>query len=162
MENAAEKVIGHYIDDNKAEFANIEFSEKQIDISLEDGVSVVGRIDLVRRKDTDETTIVDLKSNDRSQDEEVTEHQLHIYALGYEELTGKRADFVEIYELDERKRKPRSVDADFIDEVKNKVRTAAEALRQNEMPPASEQAKCRKCDYCGMCSSGQKAIGTNA
>jgi DNA helicase II / ATP-dependent DNA helicase PcrA len=56
---------------------------------------VVGRIDLVRRKDTNETTIVDLKSNDRAQDEEVTEHQLHIYALGYEELTGKHADFVE-------------------------------------------------------------------
>ena len=100
MEEAAEKVIGHYIDDNRADFDKIEFSEKQIDISLEDGVSVVGRIDLVRRKDTNETTIVDLKSNDRAQAEEVTEHQLHIYALGYEELTGKRADFVEIYELD--------------------------------------------------------------
>src|SRR5262249_58485532 len=99
-----------------------EFSEKQIDISLQDGVSVVGRIDLVRRKDTNETTIVDLKSNERSQEEDVTEHQLHIYALGYNELTGKRADFVEIYELDERKRKPRSVDNDFIDEHKEQVR----------------------------------------
>ncbi len=161
MEAAAEKVIGHYIDDNRADFDKIEFSEKQIDISLEDGVSVVGRIDLVRRKDTNETTIVDLKSNDRAQAEEVTEHQLHIYALGYEELTGKRADFVEIYELDARKRKPRSVDNEFIEDVKAKVRTAAEALRQNDMPPTPEQAKCRKCDYCGMCSSGQKAIAQN-
>ena len=155
MEDAAEKVVSNYIDDNKADFDKIEFSEKQIDISLEDGVSVVGRIDLVRRKDTDETSIVDLKSNDRAQAEDVTEHQLHIYALGYEELTGKRADFVEIYELDERKRKPRSVDNDFIDDVKSKVRTAAEALRQNDMPPAPEQTKCGKCDYCGMCAAGQ-------
>ena len=155
MEAAAEKVIGNYIDDNKADFDKIEFSEKQIDISLQDGVSVVGRIDLVRRKDTNETTIVDLKSNDRAQAEDVTEHQLHIYALGYEELTGKRADFVEIYELDERKRKPRSVDNDFIDDVKTKVRTAADALRQNDMPPAPEKAKCGKCDYCGMCAAGQ-------
>ena len=38
--------------------------------------------------------------------------QLHIYALGYQELTGRRPDYVEIYELDERKRKPRSVDDD--------------------------------------------------
>jgi DNA helicase II / ATP-dependent DNA helicase PcrA len=162
MEAAAEKVIGNYIDDNKADFDKIEFSEKQIDISLEDGVSVVGRIDLVRRKDTNETTIVDLKSNDRAQAEEVTEHQLHIYALGYEELTGKRADFVEIYELDQRKRKPRSVDNDFIDDVKSKVATAAEALRNNDMPAAPEETKCRKCDYCGMCSSGRNAVGTNA
>lgn len=162
MEDAAEKVIGHYIDDNKADFDKIEFSEKQIDISLQDGVSVVGRIDLVRRKDTNQTTIVDLKSNDRTQAEEVTEHQLHIYALGYEELTGKRADFVEIYELDERKRKPRSVDNDFIEDVKTKVSTAAEALRNNEMPTVPDQSKCRKCDYCGMCTAGQKATGTNA
>ena len=162
MEEAAEKVIGNYIEDNKADFDKIEFSEKQIDISLEDGVSVVGRIDLVRRKDTNETTIVDLKSNDRAQAEEVTEHQLHIYALGYEELTGKRADFVEIYELDERKRKPRSVDNDFIDDVKAKVRTAAEALRQNEMPPAPEQGKCGKCDYCGMCTAGRGVTVTKA
>ena len=58
-----------------------------------DGVSVTGRIDLVRRIDTDETTIVDLKSSDRAQPEDVTETQLHVYALGYEELTGRRADF---------------------------------------------------------------------
>lgn len=162
MEAAAEKVIGNYIDDNKADFDKIEFSEKQIDISLENGVSVVGRIDLVRRKDTNETTIVDLKSNDRAQAEEVTEHQLHIYALGYEELTGKPADFVEIYELEQRKRKPRSVDNDFIDDVKAKVKTAANGLRNNDMPPAPEESKCRKCDYCGMCTAGQTAASVKA
>src|SRR5207248_234260 len=106
-------------------------------------------------KDTNETTIVDLKSNDRAQVEDVTEHQLHIYALGYEELTGKRADFVEIYELDERKRKPRSVDNDFIHDVKAKVCIAADALRQNDMPLVPEKTKCGKCDYCGMCTAGQ-------
>ncbi len=161
MEDAAEKIIGHYIEDNKADFNKIEFSEKQIDIGLEDGVSVVGRIDLVRRKDTNETTIVDLKSNDRAQAEEVTEHQLHIYALGYEELTGKRADFVEIYELDERKRKPRSVDDDFVNDVKNKIRDAAEALRLGTMPTVASPAQCRKCDYCGMCSEGSQAAAIN-
>jgi DNA helicase-2/ATP-dependent DNA helicase PcrA len=162
MEKAAEKVISHYIEDNRADFDKIEFSEKQIDISLDDGVSIVGRIDLVRRKDTDETTIVDLKSNDRAQNEDVTEHQLHIYALGYEELTGKRADFVEIYELDERKRKPRSVDDDFIDDVKAKVRTAAQALRTNVLGSAPEKSKCGKCDYCGMCSAGKKAVAAGS
>jgi DNA helicase II / ATP-dependent DNA helicase PcrA len=91
-------VVQSYIHDNKADFKNIEFSEKQIEIRLEDGVGVVGRIDLVRRIDTGETTIVDLKSSDRAQAEEVTETQLHVYALGYQELTGKRADYVEIYQ----------------------------------------------------------------
>ena len=57
-----------------------------------------------------ETTIVDLKSNERSQEESLTEDQLHTYALGYKELTGRNADFVEIYELKERDAKKRSVD----------------------------------------------------
>ncbi len=157
LEAAAEQVLANYIHDNKARFDKIEFSEKQIDISLGDGISVGGRIDLVRRIDTGETTIVDLKSSDRAQPEEVTETQLHIYALGYEELTGRRADYVEIYELDERKRKPRSVDDDFIDDVKINVRNAAEALREGNMPTAAAARKCRTCDYRGMCTAGERA-----
>lgn len=155
LEKAARKVIQTYIRDNKAEFKNIEFSEKQIEIGLEDGVSVVGRIDLVRRIDTGETTIVDLKSSDRAQPEDVTETQLHIYALGYEELTGRRADYVEIYELDEGRRKPRSVDDDFIEDVRAKMAGAAAALRQGDLPPVP---KCKMCDYRGMCTAGVKAV----
>jgi DNA helicase-2/ATP-dependent DNA helicase PcrA len=157
LEQAAERVLSDYICDNKALFDKIEFSEKQIEISLADGITVNGRIDLVRRLDTNETTIVDLKSSDRAQPEDVTETQLHVYALGYEELTGRRADYVEVYELDERKRKPRSVDDDFIDDVKIKVRDAAQALRQGNMPPLATVAKCRKCDYGGMCSAGKRS-----
>ena len=157
LEASAEKVIQNYISDNQSDFSNIEFSEKQIDISLGDGISVIGRVDLVRRIDTGETTIVDLKSSDRAQPEEVTETQLHIYALGYEELTGRRADYVEIYELDERERKPRSVDDDFIADVKTKVLGAAHALRQGDLLATPEVAKCRKCDYLGMCSAGKLA-----
>ncbi len=158
LEAAAEKVVRDYIHDNESDFDKIEFSEKQIEIGLEDGVSVIGRIDLVRRLDTNETTIVDLKSSDRAQPEEVTETQLHIYALGYEELTGKRADYVEIYELDDRKRKPRSVDNDFIADVKKKMKDAAESLRQGNLSALPSATKCAKCDYCGMCSQGAQAI----
>lgn len=158
LEVAAQKVVRDYIHDNKAIFDKIEFSEKLIEISLEGGVSVIGRIDLVRRIDTGETTIVDLKSSDRAQPEDVTETQLHIYALGYEELTGKRADYVEIYELDERKRKPRSVDDDFIAEVKTEVAQAAQSLRQGNLVPQPSAAKCASCDYRGMCTPGAQAM----
>ena len=135
LEASAEKVVRNYLDANRALFDKIEFSEKQIEISLGGGVSVNGRIDLVRRIDTGETTIVDLKSTDRAQPEEVTETQLHIYALGYQELTGRRPDYVEIYELDEGKRKPRSVDDDFLNDVKVDVRRAAAG-------PAHQQLAC--------------------
>ncbi len=160
LEQTAERVLRDYLADNATLFDKIEFSEKQIEVSLGDGVSIVGRIDLVRRIDTGETTIVDLKSTDRAQPEEVTEAQLHVYALGYQDLTGRRPDFVEIYELDERKRKPRSVDDDFIDDVKSKVRDAAEALRTATLPAAPAPKKCGACDYRGMCTAGRAAAGT--
>lgn len=150
---AAERVIDGYIRKNAAEFKNLEFSEKAIEIALGEGVSVAGRIDLVRRIDSDEVTIVDLKSSDRAQTEAVTETQLHIYALGYQELTGRPADYVEIYELDEQKQKRRSVDDGFIADVKRDVQAAATALRENALPPKAHKKTCGQCDYCNLCSA---------
>ncbi len=91
----------------------------------------------------------------RAQPEDVTETQLHIYALGYQELTGRTADFVEIYNLDEGKGKPRSVDDEFIDDVKKQVRGAAHALRTGNLPPTPAPKKCGACDYKRMCSSAK-------
>lgn len=160
LEASAERVLRDYLADNAQLFDKLEFSEKQVEVNLGDGVSIVGRVDLVRRIDTGETTIVDLKSSDRAQAEDVTEAQLHVYALGYQDLTGRRPDYVEIYELDERKRKPRSVDDDFISDVKAKVRDAAEALRTATLPTAPTPKKCGSCDYRGMCTAGRAAAGT--
>jgi DNA helicase-2/ATP-dependent DNA helicase PcrA len=162
LQDAAERIVRNYIRDNERNFDKIEFSEKQIDISLSDGVNVTGRIDLIRRTDTGETTIVDLKSNHRAQPEDVTENQLHIYALGYQELTGKRADYVEIYELEERKRRPRSIDDEFIADVKTKVANAAQALRQGDLRAIPSEEKCAGCDYRGMCQHAAGGLGAAA
>jgi DNA helicase-2/ATP-dependent DNA helicase PcrA len=161
LEQSAEKVLQKYLSDNAALFDKIEFSEKQIEIDLGDGVTVNGRIDLVRRIDTGETTIVDLKSSDRAQAEDVTETQLHVYALGYQDLTGRRPDYVEIYELDAGKRKPRSVDDDFITDVKVQVRAAADALRASNLAPSPSPVKCRTCDYRNMCTAGRQVAPAN-
>jgi DNA helicase-2/ATP-dependent DNA helicase PcrA len=160
LEAAAARVLHDYLIDNAALFEKIEFSEKQIEISLGDGVSVVGRIDLVRRVDTGETTIVDLKSSDRAQTEDVTEAQLHVYALGYQELTGRRPDYVEVYELDERKRKVRSVDDEFIVDIKTRTREAAAALQSGVLRGAPAKNKCAVCDYLGMCTAGRATGAT--
>ena len=157
LEVSAERVLRDYLADNTALFDKIEFSEKQVEVSLGDGVSIIGRIDLVRRIDTDEITIVDLKSSERAQAEDVTEAQLHVYALGYQDLTGRRPDYVETYELDERKRKPRSVDDEFIEDVRQKTRAAAAALRASALPPTPTAGKCVACDYRRMCTAGRAA-----
>ena len=155
LTESAVRVLHKYLNDNNSLFRNIEFSEKQVEINLGGGISVSGRIDLVRRIDTNETTIVDLKSSERAQAEDVTETQLHTYALGYKELTGNDADFVEIYELDEGKRKQRSVDQDFINDVRTRVREAAQALRDGELEPTPAVSKCRSCDFNGICRSAK-------
>ena len=155
LEEAAHKDIGNYIRDNADQFQYIEFSEQPVEVQLNDGVSIKGRIDLVRRTDTNETTIVDLKSNERSQQEEVTELQLHTYALGYKELTGRDADFVEIYELNEQNQRRRVVDGEFIADVRNKAQEAATALRSMTLPPEPTISKCRRCDFSSLCSASR-------
>lgn len=154
LRESAAKILHNYLVKNEPLLEKLEFAEKPIEISLGNGVSIAGRVDLVYRRDTRETSIVDLKSTERAQAEDVTETQLHIYALGYRELTGRDADYVEIWELDEEKKKPRAVDQDFIDGVTRNVHRAASALRTNELPQSPEARKCGKCDYCRMCSAG--------
>ncbi len=157
LEKAAKKAVRGYIEKNADDFRNLEFSEKAIELTLGDGVTVAGRIDLVKRVDTGEVTIVDLKSNERAQSESVTEAQLHIYALGYRELTGRDADYVETYELDKQKQTTRSVDEDFIADVQRDVRAAAAALRTNQLDPKPHKKTCGTCDYCNLCSAAVSA-----
>ena len=154
LQASARRVITDYLVDNSDTFAQLEFSEKAIRINLADGVSVVGRVDLVRRLDTDEVSIIDLKSNDRAQAENLTETQLHIYALGYRELTGRDADYVTIYNLDERRQDSRTVQDSILASVEADVLRTAEALRTGEMAPDPTPKKCAGCDYRRMCSAG--------
>ncbi len=53
---------------------------------------------------------------------------------------------MEIYELDDRKRKPRAVDEDFIEDVRTKVHTLPTALRTGTLtvdPHAKEVSRLR-------------------
>ena len=153
LEQAAHRDVSHYIRDNSEEFRHIEFSEQVVEVHLDDGIIIKGRIDLVRRTDTGKTTIVDLKTNERSQQEEVTETQLHTYALGYKELAGRDADFVEIYELEGRRKLSRAVDEGFIDEVRRKTQEAAAALRGMHLKPSPTKLRCQRCDFSSLCSA---------
>lgn len=155
LEQAAHDDISNYIRDRADDLQFIEFSEQAVEINLDNGVTVKGRIDLVRRTDTGETTIVDLKSSERSQQEDVTEAQLHTYALGYKELTGRDADFVETYQLAERRAIPRAVDEDFIADVREQTQEAASALRRMELLPSPSAPKCRSGDFKSLCSASR-------
>ncbi|RUW61853.1 ATP-dependent DNA helicase [Mesorhizobium sp. M7A.F.Ca.US.008.03.1.1] len=160
MRQSAKRTVASYITARHSEFDKLEHSEKAIEVALENGVTVAGRIDLVRRRDTNEVAIVDLKSTQRAQAEELTEAQLHIYALGYKELTGRNADFVETYELDTQTRRPRAVDEDLIADVIARVQDTAAALRANDFQPNPSQTKCSGCDFTRLCTAST-AVNTN-
>jgi len=127
-----------------------EFAEKTIELRLADGLLVSGRIDLIRRLDTHETEIVDFKSNDRAQEEQITRTQLHIYAMGYRQLTGQDADLVSVYNLDQGAAGTvrEVVDAGFIQDTQTAILDAGRAVRTNRF---CRPESCAGCDFKGIC-----------
>jgi DNA helicase-2/ATP-dependent DNA helicase PcrA len=159
LRNAGIKAIERYFDSHGKEIANTEFSEQQIQVHIAPGITVDGRIDLIRRLDTGEVAIVDFKSTDRAQAEDVTRDQLHVYALGYKELTGKSADLIEVLNLDEKGKTTREpVDDPLLNSVRDKIRGAGEALRANKLTrlPKWEECVCGSCDLVGLCRKRPK------
>jgi DNA helicase-2/ATP-dependent DNA helicase PcrA len=154
LRNSGIKVLERYFDTHGSEIVNTEFSEKQIQVHVAPGITVDGRIDLIRRLDTGEVAIVDFKSTERAQAENVTRDQLHVYAVGYKELTGKSADLIEVLNLDEKGKTTREpVNDPLLAAVRDKIRNASEALRTNNLPrlPAWDKQACGECDLVGLC-----------
>jgi DNA helicase-2/ATP-dependent DNA helicase PcrA len=154
LRNAGVRAIERYFDTHGKEIAQTEFSEKQIRVHVAPGITVDGRIDLIRRLDTGETAIVDFKSSERAQAEDVTRDQLHVYAVGYKELTGSSADVIEVLNLDEKGKTTREpVNEPLLDAVRDKIHDAGEALRRNDLPRLFlwDRHKCGSCDLVGLC-----------
>ena len=148
------KALQRYFDTHGKEIENTEFSEKQIQVHVAPGVTVDGRIDLIRRLDTGEVAIVDFKSTERAQAEDVTRDQLHVYAVGYQELTGQSADLIEVLNLDEKGKTTREpVNDPLLTAVRDKIRDAGQALRSNQLLRLAtwQDDKCGACDLVGLC-----------
>ena len=132
LRTAAITAINRYFDRHGSDLTRTIHSEKQVEVQIAPGVTVSGRIDLIKSLETDETAIVDFKSTEDSQAESVTKDQLSIYALGYEELTGSPADRLQILNLDDHGKSSNDpVNPDLIDAIKAKVAAVAVDIRAN-------------------------------
>lgn len=154
LRSAGVKAVERYFDAHGKEIAQTEFSEKQIRVHVAPGITVDGRIDLIRRLDTGETAIVDFKSTERAQEEDVTRDQLHVYAVGYKELTGSSADVIEVLNLDDKGKTTREpVHEPLLEAVRDKIHDAGESLRRNDLPrlPVWDDHRCGSCDLVGLC-----------
>jgi DNA helicase-2/ATP-dependent DNA helicase PcrA len=162
LRNAAVKSVKRYLDEYSSTLDKTVHSEKEIQVHVAPGITVAGRIDLIRRLDTDELSIVDFKSTARAQDEDVTRDQLHVYAVGYEELSGERADLIEVLNLDEEGKTIREeVEEPLLTDVRSQIRTAGDSLRENNLPRLDAWGEeCTKCDLAELCRdvpAGEKA-----
>jgi DNA helicase II / ATP-dependent DNA helicase PcrA len=156
LREAGIDAISRYLRENKDRLNKTEHVEQVIEIGLGNGMVVNGRIDLIRRMDTKELVIVDFKSTERAQEEEVTSTQLHIYALGYKELTGKSADLIEIYNLDHGITKREEVDSELEQQILEQTKQAGAALRANLLPRLETWSHaCGGCDLVGICRQRQ-------
>ena len=153
LRQAAIDAVQRYIAENRDTLPNTLYSEQQVQVHVAPGITVDGRIDLIRRLDTDQTSIVDFKSSDRTQPEEITRDQLHVYAVGYQELTGQRADMLEVLNLDENGRDTREVISDtLLSDIRGKIHGAGQDLRANQLPRLDQWGEtCENCDLKGLC-----------
>ena len=148
------KTVKKYVSENEKYFKDIEFSEAPIELDLGDGIKVNGRIDLVIKRDNGKQpsiSIVDFKTQKRAPQENISEHQLKIYALGYERLMGHNVDNIEIHNLEKSKKNEKNiavlpVTRTMTSEVKDIVVNAANSIRSNQF---ERKAKCDEtCDKC--------------
>ena len=153
LRSAAITALRKYLKDHGKTLAQTIHSEQQVEIQVAPGITVNGRIDLIKRLDTDEVAIVDFKSSERAQAEDVTRAQLHTYAIGYRQLTGQDADIVEVLNLDEAGKNVREVvDAAVITDTESEIRRAGAAIREDKLERLASWCKaCAGCDLVGIC-----------
>lgn len=153
------KVRDYYIK-NIDSLNAVEFVEQEILLNLDDGILVNGRIDLIKKKlyeDKYETTIIEFKSDDDPQRAKVTSEQLKLYALGHKELTGQKADYIQIYNIKTNKKEsPFVLEDKHLEEMQNKIHDTADEIRSQHFDRIDKKETCTNCFQCQLCSSGIK------
>jgi DNA helicase-2/ATP-dependent DNA helicase PcrA len=132
LRSSAISAIERYFDRHGDDLTRTIHSEKQIEVEISPGVTVSGRIDLIKSLETGEIAIVDFKSTEDSQSEKVTKDQLAIYALGYQQLTGDDADRIQILNLDDQGKSSNDpVNPALLAAIKTKIEAVADHIRTN-------------------------------
>lgn len=156
MTDSAKCAIKKYLECNKTTLGDIRLAESAIEIDMGDGITVNGRIDMVKDimvNGKKKTAIVDFKTANKRVVEAINTEQLKIYSLGYQELTGQAADYMEIYHLDSENTARKPIAQDTVAAVKDDIREAAQHIRKNELYKKCSKENCSKCHLSHLCLS---------
>lgn len=142
LRGSAIKALARYFDEHGDDLTRTEHSEKQIEVVVSPGVTVDGRIDLIKRLETDEVSIVDFKSTEDAQKTSMTRDQLSVYALGYQELTGTSADRIQVLNLDDKgDHLNEPVDSTLLAGIRSKIEAVADDIRADHFPCGHDHSK---------------------
>lgn len=156
MYKSVTKVIHNYVEHNHDEMKNVHMAESDIEIDMGDGIKVNGRIDLVKKVvvgNDEQVAIVDFKTANKQAVESIKKEQLKIYVLGYQELTGKTADYMEVYQLNSERSVRENITDTIIQEVRKEITDAATNIRNNNLPRKCNKENCSKCHLNHLCLS---------
>lgn len=142
LRKSAVKALARYFDEHGDDLTKTIHSEKQIEVVVAPGVTVSGRVDLIKRLETEEVSIVDFKSTEDAQATGTTRDQLSVYALGYQELTGESADRIQVLNLDEKgDHLNEPVDAALLSSIRSKIEAVAADIRASDFPCGHDHSK---------------------
>jgi len=147
-----------YYEENKGSFNDIIFVEQDIQYKLSSDILVLGRIDLIKKKNDFgqyETTIIEFKSKEEMSLAKITREQLKLYALGHRELTGEVADYIMTYYIGEKPpiaKTPEKLYEEDLDEIEQKIKDAVEIIRNEDFKKVESKEKCDTCFQNSLCS----------
>lgn len=142
LRSAAEEALRRYFKEHGDDLTRTIHSEKQIEVVVAPGVTINGRIDLIKRLETGEVSIVDFKSTEDAQKTSMTRDQLSVYALGYQELTGTSADRIQVLNLDDKgDHLNEAVNPALLDAIRTKVEAVAADIRADQYPCGHDHSK---------------------
>lgn len=159
MKAKAFQHLHSYIVNNQSNFANILFSEKIIDYSINEYLFIDGRIDLVKDSLNNTITIVDFKSSAEALTKEQIKNQLMVYVLGFESLTGDVVDFIESYDFNNNDPTRIPIEQADKDGFKKKLEDCHEVIRTSSyakvtnLDPSKGKAYCQgiNCEFIRNC-----------
>lgn len=146
---------------------SIEFVEQKIEIPIDDTILLEGRIDLVKKVNTEDMNtrviIVDFKTHNQLQDNYTTVNdkilkQLSIYCLGYEHITGNKTDYIQLHNLNNNSVIELQVSEESLLSTINEIKNAADIIHNNKFSKKISKEKCERCLMRRICISSDEAI----
>lgn len=148
----AHRSLHNYVERFGHAIRQVVMVEKPIEISA-GGITIAGRIDVVKRLDTGETSIVEQKTSEEAQALEVTRIQLGLQSLGFQSLTGEANDLIEVQQMNANGSHHRElVDAGMLAVAERQASAAGGAIRTGRLPRLKVvYGTCKDCDPKGVC-----------